>query len=189
MRQRPGQHPASSSRNTHSRTSLSPSAGTKAPTQGEDGNSRLSTGFLEHRPVTSPPTNQKKVTHPAALTPNFAYKNFSPKTIGEFRFFEHQPPVLLARPCNKPFSAPNSDTWVCLDSPCTGHTNLRLATLYWYFTPIFHIDTNILKSLSGTLIFFLLLDPYNKTPIVWAEILVSLFTAKTRIIDVPKTRR
>ena len=110
MRQRPGQHPASSSRNTHSRTSLSPSAGTKAPTQGEDGNSRLSTGFLEHRPVTSPPTNQKKVTHPAALTPNFAYKNFSPKTIGEFRFFEHQPPVLLARPCNKPFSAPNSDT-------------------------------------------------------------------------------
>ena len=49
---------------------------TEAPTQVKDGNLRLSTRFLEHRPVTSPPTNQKKVTHPAALTPNFAYKTF-----------------------------------------------------------------------------------------------------------------
>ena len=36
-------------------------AGTQAPTQSKDGNFRLSTRFLEHRPVTSPPTNQKKV--------------------------------------------------------------------------------------------------------------------------------
>ena len=61
--------------------SLSSSAGTKVPTQVEDSNFRLSSRFLEHHPVTSPPTNQKKVTHSTALTPNFAYKNFSPKTI------------------------------------------------------------------------------------------------------------
>ena len=42
----------------------------------EDSNFRLSTSFLEHRPVTSPPTNQKKVT---AFIPDFAYKNVSPR--------------------------------------------------------------------------------------------------------------
>ena len=56
--------------------SLSASAETKAPTQVEDGHFRLSTGFLEHSPVTSPPTNQKKLTHLAFLTLNFAYKYF-----------------------------------------------------------------------------------------------------------------
>ena len=39
----------------------------------EDGNFWLSPRYLEHRPVTSPPTNQKKVAHLAALTPNFAF--------------------------------------------------------------------------------------------------------------------
>ena len=33
--------------------------------------------FLEQCPVTSPPTNQRKVTHPADLPPNFAFKNSS----------------------------------------------------------------------------------------------------------------
>ena len=33
----------------------------RPPTQVEDGHFRLSTRFLEHRPVTSPPTNQGKV--------------------------------------------------------------------------------------------------------------------------------
>ena len=46
---------------------------TGTPAQVEDGNFRLSERFLEHRPVTSPPTNQKKVRHPAALTTNFAF--------------------------------------------------------------------------------------------------------------------
>ena len=41
---------------------LSYSAGNKAPTQVEDGDFRLNTRFLDHHPVTSPPTNQKKVT-------------------------------------------------------------------------------------------------------------------------------
>ena len=54
--------------------SLSSPVGTKTPTQVEDGNFRLSTRFLEHLPVTSPPTSQKKVTHPAALTPNLPLK-------------------------------------------------------------------------------------------------------------------
>ena len=41
--------------------SLSSSAGTKAGIEVQDVNSKLSTRFLEHCPVTSPPTNQKKV--------------------------------------------------------------------------------------------------------------------------------
>ena len=40
---------------------LSSSAGTKAPTQVEDGNFRLSPRFLKHCPIISPPINQKKV--------------------------------------------------------------------------------------------------------------------------------
>ena len=111
---------------TYIKISLSSSAGTKAPKQVEDGNFRLITRSLEHRPVTSPPTNQKKATQPAALTPSFASKNFSPKPIREFGFFEHDPPILLAWPCNKPSSAPNVQ--VCLASLCLRHTNLCLVT-------------------------------------------------------------
>jgi len=56
------QGPGSSSRKMHSKIPFSSSAGTKAPTQVEDGDFRLSTRFLEHCPVTSPPTNQKKAS-------------------------------------------------------------------------------------------------------------------------------
>ena len=59
--------------------SLSFSTGTEASTQVEDGDFCLSAGFWERHPVTSPPNNQKKVTYPPALTPNFSYKNFSPR--------------------------------------------------------------------------------------------------------------
>lgn len=47
----------------------------KTPSNLEDGNFRQDTRILEHRPVinTSAPTNQEKVTHPSALTPNSAY--------------------------------------------------------------------------------------------------------------------
>ena len=49
---------------------------TGAATQVEYGNSRLNARFLEHSSVASPPVNQKKkkkkVTNPAALTPNVA---------------------------------------------------------------------------------------------------------------------
>ena len=37
---------------------------------------------LEHHPVTSPPTNQKKVTYPVELPANFAYKTFPWKSSG-----------------------------------------------------------------------------------------------------------
>ena len=124
--------PSSSSRDLHTSISLSSSAGTKGPTQVEDGKFRLSTRFLEHRPVTSPPTNQKKVTHPTALTPNVAFENSSLKAIEEFRFSEHQPPVLPAWPCSKPLSALNSDILVCLASLCVGHTNLGSTTCGWW---------------------------------------------------------
>ena len=41
-------------------------------------NFRLNTRFLEHPSVASPPTNQKKVTHPAALTPNLVFSFWAP---------------------------------------------------------------------------------------------------------------
>ena len=51
----------------------------KAPTQVEDGDFSLSIRSLEHWPVTSPPTNQKKVTGPSAFALNSIYKNFFTK--------------------------------------------------------------------------------------------------------------
>ena len=46
---------------------------TGAPTQVEDDNFRLNTRFLEHSFVALPPINpKKKITNPAALTPNVA---------------------------------------------------------------------------------------------------------------------
>ena len=80
-----GQGPGSSSRNIRN-TILELFCRTKAHTQVEEGNFWLSARFREHRPVTSPPTNQKKVTHPAALTPNSAYENRPPNHQG-FRDF------------------------------------------------------------------------------------------------------
>ena len=121
--------PVSSLRDLHNNMSLSSSAGTRAPTQVEDGNFRLSTRFLGHCPVTSPPTKQKEVTHLEALTPNLAFKNCSPKTTWDYGGFEHAPsPILLAWPCNKPFSAPNFNVAVCLASLCVEHTNLGSKT-------------------------------------------------------------
>lgn len=61
--------------------------GTGATTQEENGDFRMSSRFLGHHPITLPPNNQKKVAYPVALPPNFAYKNFSLKTMGEFGVF------------------------------------------------------------------------------------------------------
>ena len=45
--------------------------------------------------------------------PHLAFKDASLKPFREFGgFLGHEPPVLLARPCNKPFSAPNADVSV-----------------------------------------------------------------------------
>ena len=82
----------------------------KAPTQVGDGNFRLSTGFLEYRPATSPPTNQKKATHTLQPSPQILLiKTSPPKPPGSLGGFAHKPPSLLAQSCNKPFSAPNSN--------------------------------------------------------------------------------
>ena len=67
-----GQGPCSYSRNMHN--NVFEFCRTGGPTQVEDGNFRLSSKFLEHHPVASPPTNLKKVTHPAVLTPNVAFR-------------------------------------------------------------------------------------------------------------------
>ena len=73
--------------------------GTNVPSLGEDGIFRLSTRLLEHPPVTSPPTNLKKVTHPASLTQKSAHQNSSLKAIQDFVPFEHEPFTLLVWPC------------------------------------------------------------------------------------------
>ena len=78
--------------------SLSSSAATKAPTQVEGNNFRLGTRFLEHHPVTSQPTKQKKVTHPADLIPNFAYKTSPQKPSGILGFLSISHPLSLLVP-------------------------------------------------------------------------------------------
>ena len=53
--------------------------------------------------------------------------NLSPKCMLDYIYFSA--PVLLAQPCSKPFSAPNSDAPVCLASLCLGHMNLCSVTV------------------------------------------------------------
>ena len=60
----------------HMLVSVSSSAGT--PTQEEDVRFLFPVPAEREIPVSSPPTNQKRVTHPATLTPNFAFKNTGP---------------------------------------------------------------------------------------------------------------
>ena len=95
----------------------------------EVGNFRESTRLLEHHPVTSSPTNQKKVSYPAALTPSFAHVSFSPQTRRVWGvistshvFFLHGPAIKLSLLQTLTF-------WVCLASLCTGHTTCELASV------------------------------------------------------------
>lgn len=88
----------------------------------EEGNFRQSIRFLEHRPVSAPPSHHRKVTYPQLSY--FAYKTFSLKTIGEFGGSEHEPRILLACPTINLSPTPNSVS-VCLASLCTGHTKLH----------------------------------------------------------------
>ena len=112
---------------------MSSSTGMKVPNQVENVYSRLSasTGPRKVRnrrlrieiartpPVTLPPTNEKKVTYPAAaLSPNFTFKYTSLKTIEKFGSFEHEPPVYsLSGTCNKHCAFPHhrevSVDWLC----------------------------------------------------------------------------
>ena len=156
---------------------MSSSAETKALTPVKYSNFRLSTGFLEHCPVISPLTNQKKVTHPADLTTNFVHKNFSPQTIREFWSFEYKPPILTAQPCNKTFSAPNSDVSVCLASLCIRHVNLCSRTIpivcvFLYFSPSAY---NHIKSIP---IFIHVCTHVHRHTYLWESTMV-LFIEKT----------
>ena len=94
---------------------------TKAPTQVEDGNFRLSTRFLKRHLVTLLPTNQKKVTHPAALTPNFSIKT-SRKSFGSSGFLSMRHLFSLLVPAIN-LSLLQTHVSVCLASLCIGHTN------------------------------------------------------------------
>ena len=78
--------------------SLSSFAETKAPTWVENGNFRRSTRFLECHPVTSPPTNQEKITHLAALTSNLPIKTVLPKTFKNSCFLSMSCPFSLHGP-------------------------------------------------------------------------------------------
>ena len=79
-------------------------------TRVEAGNSRLSTRLLDtsllsyHQPI-------RRQSHTLQSSPQILLikKNTFLKTISEFGFFEHEPTVLLAWPCNKPFSFINSN--------------------------------------------------------------------------------
>ena len=51
---------------------------------------------MNHHPVTSIPTNQRKVIYPAALIPNVAFLKTSVKTIKEFGCYEYELSVLFA---------------------------------------------------------------------------------------------
>ena len=70
----------------------------------------------------------KNSSHLAALTQNFAYKNFSLKTIEEFCFSEQELPILVW-PCNEPLSASDFEISICLVSPCIQHMNLNTVTV------------------------------------------------------------
>ena len=63
---------------------------------------------------------------PASPLPHLAFKSALLKPFpGARGFLGHEPPGVLAWPCSKPFSAPNSDISVCLASLCVGHTNVH----------------------------------------------------------------
>ena len=112
---------SSSSGIMHINESLS-SIRTEASTQTKVVNFRPRTRFLEHHPVTSSSTNQKKARHSVALTPNFAFNNASMKSIWELRSLHACHSFSLFGIYNNP----NSGVSVCLASLCVGLTNLWL---------------------------------------------------------------
>ena len=60
--------------------------------------------------MTSP--SDELIIYSAMPLPHLVFKNTLLKPF-EFEVWGHKPPVLLIWPCNKPFSAPNSDGSVC----------------------------------------------------------------------------
>ena len=123
--------------------SLSSFAETKAPTWVEDGNFRQSTRFLECHPVTSPPTNQEKITHLAALTSNLPIKTVPLKTFKNSCFLSMSCPFSLHGP------SVNFSLLQTLMFGLFGFTVYQayepvLNSLYTYF-PSSHSPMNLLK--------------------------------------------
>lgn len=125
----PGGHGEQSDRTLSSstRTSLPPSpveGNVQAEQKHTDprlaGTRRLMTETPGPPLCSSPPTNQRRIIHPTALTPNSACENSAPKTIEDFRSFEHQLPVINL------YSTPNNHDLVCLASLCVGDMNSGL---------------------------------------------------------------
>ena len=86
----------------------------------EEGKLMLNARFLEHRPVSLPSTNQKKVMHPAAAPQILPRKVSPPKPLTRSRILSTSHPFFLLD-SNKPFTAPKSDVLVGLASVCWAH--------------------------------------------------------------------
>ena len=90
---------------------------------------KVASGCLEPCPVISPPANQDRVTqrqptpHPPILPVETSQRNRQGAPA-----FGSAATTVLAWPCNRPSSAPNTDVSVCLASLCVGHVNLSSVT-------------------------------------------------------------
>jgi len=90
-----------------------------------------------------PSTNQKKVTYSAALTPTFAYKTFSAKTIKQFWGFEHEPLISLLGSAINLSLLQTSDVLVCLASLCLKQRSFVQYTISpWQPLNFFWSDTD-----------------------------------------------
>ena len=90
-----------------------------SPTRVEDGKLQMNRRFLEYSTDTLPPTNQKKVIHPAVLTPNFVFEIFPPNCRGSLGNLSPSHPFSMLGPFNKSFFVPKR-YFGCLASVCQG---------------------------------------------------------------------
>lgn len=123
------------------------------------------------------PTNQSEDAHtPCHPSPKICLKNSSLNTIREFGSFEHEPPVLLAWPCNKPFSAPNSEVSVWL------HHASGTWTWVWPWISQ-HVNCN-----SVMLLFkILMISTYVLIVVRWRQSVKYLFTS-WNVLESPRDR-
>ena len=99
-----------------------------SPTRVENGKLQMNRRFLEYNTDrVQPPTNQKKVIHPAVLTPNFVFKIFSPNRRGSLGNLSPSYPFSMLGPCNN-FSLFQRDILVVWPQCARAH-KLRLSNL------------------------------------------------------------
>ena len=99
-----------------------------SPTRVENGKLQMNRRFLEYNTDrVQPPTNQKKVIHPAVLTPNFVFKIFSPNRRGSLGNLSPRYPFSMLGPCNN-FSLFQRDILVVWPQCARAH-KLRLSNL------------------------------------------------------------